>query len=80
MSRDTRCGCCIHLWRSPPRPHPTSKARLHGATTEPLLGALRIPYRVVRDDDEIIAKITGAVNTLNAYKTHVALVFGGELM
>ena len=51
-----------------------------GATTEPLLGALRIPYRVVRDDDEIISKISGAVNTLNAYKTHVALVFGGELM
>ena len=49
-------------------------------TGMPCRRALRIPYRVVRDDDDIIAKITGAVNTLNAYKTHVALVFGGELM
>jgi sulfopyruvate decarboxylase subunit alpha len=51
-----------------------------GATTEPLLTALRIPYRVVRHEDEIVPRITGAVKTMNAYRSHVALLFGGELM
>lgn len=51
-----------------------------GATTEPLLTALRIPYRVVRHEDEIVPKLTQAVATMNAYRNHVALLFGGELM
>ena len=51
-----------------------------GATTEPLLNALRIPYSVVRRDDEIVWKVRQAVKSQNAYRSHVALVFGGELM
>lgn len=51
-----------------------------GATTEPLLKALRIPYSVVRRDDEIVWKVRQSVKSQNAYRSHVALVFGGELM
>jgi sulfopyruvate decarboxylase subunit alpha len=51
-----------------------------GATTEPILKALRIPYSVVRDDAEIVRKVEQAVKSQNAYRSHVALVFGGELM
>ena len=51
-----------------------------GATTEPLLNALRIPYSVVRRDDEIAWKVRQSVKSQNAYRSHVALVFGGELM
>lgn len=51
-----------------------------GATTEPILDALRIPYRVVRREDEIVRSLTGAVRTLNAYKSHAAVLFGTELM
>jgi sulfopyruvate decarboxylase subunit alpha len=51
-----------------------------GATTEPILKALRIPYSVVRRDDEIVRKLNQAVKSQNAYRSHVALVFGGELM
>jgi sulfopyruvate decarboxylase TPP-binding subunit len=51
-----------------------------GATTEPILRALRIPYSVVRGDAEIVRKLEQAVKSQHAYRSHVALVFGGELM
>lgn len=51
-----------------------------GATTEPLLTALRIPYRVVRREEEIVPALARAVRSLNAYRSHAALLFGGELM
>jgi sulfopyruvate decarboxylase subunit alpha len=51
-----------------------------GATTEPILTALRIPYRVVRRDDEIVPALVRAVRSLNAYRSHVAVLFGGDLM
>lgn len=50
-----------------------------GATTEPLLAALRIPYRVVRREEEIVSSLARAVRSLNAYRNHVALLFGAEL-
>ena len=51
-----------------------------GATTEPILSALRIPYRIVRRQDDIVPGLVGAVRTLNAYRSHAALLFGAELM
>ena len=51
-----------------------------GATTEPILTALRIPYRVVRHEDEIVPRLTQAVHTMNSHRNHAALLFGGELM
>ena len=51
-----------------------------GATTEPLLTALRIPYRVVRREEEIVPSLARAVRSLNAYRSHVALLFGTELV
>jgi sulfopyruvate decarboxylase subunit alpha len=51
-----------------------------GAITEPLLKALHIPYSIVRRDDEIVSKVGQAVKTQNAYRSHAALLFGGELM
>jgi sulfopyruvate decarboxylase subunit alpha len=50
-----------------------------GATTEPILTALRIPYSVVRGDDEIVSKVGQAVKTQGAYRSHAALLFGREL-
>jgi len=50
-----------------------------GATTEPLLAALRIPYRVVHREEEIVPSLARAVRSLNAYRSHVALLFGAEL-
>ena len=51
-----------------------------GATTEPILTALRIPYRVVRHEDEIVSRLTQAVHTMSSHRNHAALLFGGELM
>lgn len=51
-----------------------------GATTEPILNALRIPFSVARQEDEIVPKLAGAVRTMNAHRSHAALLFGGELM
>ncbi len=51
-----------------------------GATTEPILTALRIPYRVVRHEDEIVPRLTQAVHTMNSHRNHAALLFGGDLM
>ena len=51
-----------------------------GATTEPILTALRIPYRVVRDEDEIVPRLSQAVNTMSSHRNHAALLFGGDLM
>ena len=51
-----------------------------GATTEPLLTALRIPYRVVRRDEDIVPMLTDAIRSINSHRSHVALLFGRELM
>jgi len=51
-----------------------------GATTEPILNALKIPFKVVRQEADIVPSLTGAVRTMNAHRSHAALLFGGELM
>ncbi len=51
-----------------------------GATTEPVLEALRIPYKVVQREDEIVPRLTQAVATMNSHRSHAALLFGGDLM
>jgi sulfopyruvate decarboxylase subunit alpha len=50
----------------------------HGTTMEPVLNALRIPYRVVREDAEIEQSIIDAYNwSYNAYY-HSAIALGGS--
>ena len=51
-----------------------------GATTEPILNALKIPFKVVRQEADIVPSLTGAVRTMNAHRSHAAVLFGGELM
>jgi sulfopyruvate decarboxylase subunit alpha len=52
----------------------------HGITMEPLLQALRIPYVIVRKEEEIAQSILNAYKTADNSKYHVAVVFGGEVV
>ncbi|MBI2881197.1 MAG: sulfopyruvate decarboxylase [Candidatus Tectomicrobia bacterium] len=52
----------------------------HGITMEPLLQALRIPYVIVRKEEEIRRAIHNAYKTADTSKYHVAVVFSGELV
>lgn len=50
----------------------------HGITMEPMLQALRIPFRVVRRIDEIQPAITRAYTSASASMTHYAVVLAGD--
>lgn len=50
----------------------------HGITMEPMLGALRIPYKVVRRVDGIRDAISEAYRTAQASLHHAAVVLAGE--
>jgi sulfopyruvate decarboxylase subunit alpha len=52
----------------------------HGITMEPLLDALRIPYRVVRDAEQIEAALVDAVSWSYAAYYHCAVALGGEVV
>ncbi len=52
----------------------------HGITMEPLLNALRIPYVVVRKEDEIVKAIVKAHRLADSSKYHTAVVFSGEVI
>ncbi|MDX2377408.1 thiamine pyrophosphate-binding protein [Microbacterium sp. LRZ72] len=52
----------------------------HGITMEPLLGALRIPYRVVRREDEIEQAIVDAYEWSYTAYYHSAVVLAGEVV
>ncbi|MGA9597870.1 MAG: thiamine pyrophosphate-binding protein [Acidimicrobiia bacterium] len=52
----------------------------HGITMEPILQALRTPYRIVRDVDEIERAITDAYAWSYAAYHHSAIVLGGGIV
>ena len=52
----------------------------HGQTMEPLLGAMRIPYRVVTREADIGRAITDAYAWSYASYYHSAVVLGGEVV
>lgn len=52
----------------------------HGITMEPLLDALRVPYRIVRDVGQIERAITDAFDWSYAAYHHSAIALGGELV
>jgi sulfopyruvate decarboxylase subunit alpha len=52
----------------------------HGITMEPILDALRTPYRIVRDAAEIERAITDSYDWSYAAYHHSAVVLGGELV
>jgi len=52
----------------------------HGITMEPLLDAMRTPYRVVREEREIASSIKDAFAWSYAAYYHSAIVLGGELV
>lgn len=51
-----------------------------GWTTEPLLKALRIPYVIVRKEEEIRGAIKNAQRTLEASQFHAAVLLGGDML
>ncbi|GAB6968173.1 hypothetical protein JCM25156A_22100 [Komagataeibacter kakiaceti JCM 25156] len=52
----------------------------HGITMEPLLNAMRIPYRVVRQENEIETAIHDAYEWAYAAYYHVAIALSGEIV
>lgn len=52
----------------------------HGITMEPMLAALRIPYRVVRQEDEIAQAIVDAYSWSYSAYQHSAVVLGGSVV
>ena len=52
----------------------------HGITMEPVLDALRTPYRIVREEDQIERAITDSYAWSYASYHHSAVVLGGELV
>ena len=52
----------------------------HGMTMEPLLNAMRIPYRVVNREEDIRRSITDAVTWTNAAYYHAAVALTGEVV
>lgn len=52
----------------------------HGVVMEPMLKALRIPYRILNREDEIEGSLRMASATLSASQYHVATVIGGGLL
>lgn len=52
----------------------------HGITMEPLLQALRTPYTIVRDVDQLETAIVRAYDTAYASYYHAAIVLGGDLV
>ncbi|MFG5120786.1 thiamine pyrophosphate-binding protein [Methylorubrum sp. POS3] len=52
----------------------------HGITMEPVLQALRVPYAVVREEEEIERTIEAAYASAYASYYHTAIVLGGRLV
>jgi sulfopyruvate decarboxylase subunit alpha len=52
----------------------------HGMTMEPLLGAMRIPFRVVREETEISRAITDAYDWSYSAYYHSAVVLAGGIV
>ena len=52
----------------------------HGITMEPLLGALRIPYRVVREEEAIEGAIRDAFTWSYTAYYHSAVALGGSIV
>ena len=52
----------------------------HGQTMAPLLGAMRIPYRVASQEDQIERAIVDAYSWAYAAYYHSAVVLGGEVV
>jgi sulfopyruvate decarboxylase subunit alpha len=52
----------------------------HGMTMEPLLGAMRIPYRVVGKDGDIGRAIADALSWAYAAYYHASVILAGEIV
>ena len=52
----------------------------HGITMEPVLNALRIPYRVVREEEGIERAIRDAYESAYASYYHAAVALGGSVV
>ena len=52
----------------------------HGVVMEPMLKALRIPYRILENEKDIEGSLRRAIKTMDATKNHVAIIIGGDLL
>jgi sulfopyruvate decarboxylase subunit alpha len=52
----------------------------HGITMEPILGALRIPYQVIREEQHIERALVEAFSLAYAAYHHSAVALGGEIV
>lgn len=52
----------------------------HGITMEPVLDSLRIPYRIVRQDDEVEGAMVEAFEHAYASNYHTAVVMAGGVL
>jgi sulfopyruvate decarboxylase subunit alpha len=52
----------------------------HGITMEPVLDALRIPYRIVRETGQVERAITDAFDWSYAAYQHSAIALGGDIV
>ena len=55
-------------------------AESQGVTLEPMLEALRIPYRILDKEEDIEGSLQRAIRTMGATKNHVAIIIGEGLM
>ena len=55
-------------------------AETHGVVMEPMLKALRIPYRILEKEEDIEGSLQRAIRTMGATKNHVAIIIGGGLL
>lgn len=52
----------------------------HAILMEPFLKAFGIPYKFIREPEEVKSSIVGAVKTMNMQLYPVALILGGEML
>lgn len=55
-------------------------AETQGVVMEPMLKALRIPYRIIDREEDIEGSLQRAVKSIYSSKHHVAVIIGGGLL
>src|SRR5690606_13057031 len=59
---------------------PTFWGHSHGVAMEPLLDALRIPYRIINHEDEIVPTVRRAIIHSHTSLLHTAVIFSCRVL
>ena len=73
-------GRCASGSRAPPRSSRVLTAGLVGELSEPLLDALRVPYRVINQKGTLKREIQDAHFSCRSYGTPIVLLLTGEVL